>query len=87
MATALGAIREECAGKHLKASAHLAKNFHREAKPKTLSPAHEAGTEGECRAMRASCGFLKASFLPHITLSCFDSPVLHGSDQIEERWD
>lgn len=87
MATALGAIREECAGKHLNASAHLAKNFDRGAKSKTLSPARETGTQGECRAMRASHGFLKTSFLPHITLSSFDSPVLYGSDQIDERWD
>lgn len=68
MATALGAIREECAGKHLNASAHLARNFHRGAKSKTLSPAHKTGTERDCRAMRASHGFLKTSFLPHSTL-------------------
>lgn len=85
MATALGAIKE-CAGKHLNVSAHLAKNFHRGAKPKTLSSAHEAGTEGECRAMRASHGFLKASFLPHITFPFSDSPVLRGSGQVEEMW-
>lgn len=43
MATALGAIRGEFAGKHLNASAHVAKNFDGGAKSQTLSPARETG--------------------------------------------
>lgn len=43
MATALGAIRGEFAGKHLNASGHVAKNFDGGAKSQTLSPARETG--------------------------------------------
>lgn len=43
MATALGAIKEEFAGQHLNASAHVAKNSDREAESQTLSPTCETG--------------------------------------------
>lgn len=85
MATALGAIRGEFAGKHLNASAHVAKNFDGGAKSQTFLPVKLCDTNRRrmCRAihraMRASYVFLKAAFLPHILLSCFGYPVLHVS--------